>query len=85
MERPCAARRHDRGVDIQGNRGIEMDNSEFDDRATPLGKPQFYNVTFVGSGDLFTTGFDEADSSGSYLRRGAAGVYNNMLICSTGS
>jgi hypothetical protein len=68
------------GVDVHGNRGIEMDNSEFDDRAKPLGKPQFYNVTFVGSGDTFTAGFDEADSAAIYLRRGAAGVYNNMLL-----
>jgi hypothetical protein len=68
------------GTDIQGNRGVEMDNSEFDDRAAPQGKPQFYNVTFVGSGDLFTTGFDEADSSALYLRRGAGGAYNNMIL-----
>jgi hypothetical protein len=68
------------GTDVQGNRGIEMDNSEFDDRATPIGKSQLYNITFVGSGDQFTTGFDEADSSALYLRRGAAGAYNNLLL-----
>jgi len=68
------------GADLKANRGIEMDNSEFDDRAAPLGKPSFYNVTFVGAGDQFADGFDEADSSAIYLRRGAAGVYNNMLL-----
>lgn len=68
------------GIDVQGNRGIEMDNSEFDDRAIPQGKPQIYNVTFVGSGDVFTTGFDESDSAGLYLRRGAGGAYNNLLV-----
>jgi hypothetical protein len=68
------------GTDVQGNRGIEMDNSEFDDRAAPQGKAQFYNVTFVGAGDQFTAGFDEADSSAIYLRRGAGGAYNNLLL-----
>jgi hypothetical protein len=68
------------GTDVRGNRGVEMDNSEFNDRATPLGKAQIYNVTFVGSGDVDTAGFDEADSSALYLRRGAAGGYNNLLL-----
>ncbi len=68
------------GTDVKANRGIEMDNSEFDDRAAPQGKPQFYNVTFVGAGDVFTDGFDEADSAAIYLRRGAGGVYNNMVL-----
>jgi hypothetical protein len=68
------------GSDVRGNRGIEMDNSEFDDRAAPQGKPQFYNITFVGSGNIDTAGFDEADSSAIYLRRGAGGRYNNMLL-----
>ena len=68
------------GRDRQGNRGIEMDNSEFDDRAQPQGKPQIYNVTFVGVGDQFTTGPDEADSSALYFRRGAGGAYNNLLL-----
>jgi hypothetical protein len=68
------------GTDVHGNRGIEMDNSEFDDRAAPLGRPQIYNVSFVGSGDLFTAGFDETDSSAIYLRRGAGGAYNNLML-----
>jgi hypothetical protein len=68
------------GPAVKSNKGIEMDNSEFDDRAAPQGKPQFYNVTFVGTGNTETTGFDENDSSAIYLRRGAGGVYNNMLL-----
>jgi len=68
------------GGEIQGNRGIEMDNSEFDDRAAPQGKPQMYNVSFIGSGNVNTAGFDEADSSALYFRRGAAGSYNNMVL-----
>jgi hypothetical protein len=68
------------GLDTHGNRGIEMDNSEFDDKATPQGKPKFYNVSFIGTGDQLTSGFDESDSSGIYLRRGAGGAYNNILL-----
>ena len=68
------------GGDIQGNRGIEMDNSEFDDRAAPQGKPQMYNVSFIGSGNVNTAGFDEADSSAIYFRRGSGGSYNNMVL-----
>jgi hypothetical protein len=68
------------GTDVQGNRGIEMDNSEFDDKAAPQGKPQLYNITFAGAGDLFTAGFDEADSAAIYLRRGSGGAYNNLLL-----
>jgi hypothetical protein len=68
------------GLDVHGNRGIEMDNSEFNDRAAPQGKPRFYNLTFVGAGDVLTTGFDESDSSALYLRRGAGGSYNNMVL-----
>ena len=68
------------GTDVQGNRGIEMDNSEFNDRATPQGLPRLYNVTFVGNGNTATAGFDESDSAAVYLRRGAGGAYNNMVL-----
>jgi hypothetical protein len=63
-----------------GNRGIEMDNNEADFGAMPLGTPQFYNMTFIGDGNLTDQGFDEGTVAGAYLRRGAAGAYNNMLI-----
>ena len=33
------------------NRGIEMDNNETNFTAAPLGRVQFYNMTFVGTGD----------------------------------
>ena len=36
-----------------------------------------YNLTFVGSGN---PGFDEANSPGLYLRRGAAGDFNNIIL-----
>jgi hypothetical protein len=69
------------GKDVPGNRGIEMDNNEFDFAASPQGKPQMYNLTFVGAGDTLTQGFDEgADVAAVWLRRGAGGAYNNMIL-----
>lgn len=63
--------------DERGNRGIEGDNSEYNQAATPLSNPQLYNMTFIGSKN---PGADEANAPGIYLRRGAAGVVNNMLV-----
>jgi hypothetical protein len=69
------------GKDVPGNRGIEMDNNEFDHAAPPQGKPQMYNLTFAGAGDTATQGFDEgADVAAVWLRRGSGGAYNNMLL-----
>jgi hypothetical protein len=60
------------------NRCIEADNYERDFGARPLGRWQAWNVTCVGNGQ--TRGFDETDSSAFFLRRGAAGLYNNIVI-----
>jgi hypothetical protein len=59
------------------NRGIEADNYERDFFARPIGRSFMWNMTFVGHGG--PRGFDETDASCVYLRRGAAGVYNNIL------
>lgn len=59
------------------NRAIEGDNYERDFGATPFSKPQMYNMTFIGNNNR---GFDETDSSAIFLRRGAAGSLNNMLV-----
>ncbi|MGC8758384.1 MAG: hypothetical protein ACP5VC_00365 [Bryobacteraceae bacterium] len=64
-------------ADNPGNRGIEADNSEFDQGASPLSRPVVYNVTFIGSG---VQGFDEANSPGIYLRRGSGGIVNNAIV-----
>lgn len=64
-------------ADNPGNRGIESDNSEYNQGATPLSNPAIYNVTFVGSG---VQGFDEANSPGIYLRRGSGGTINNAIV-----
>jgi hypothetical protein len=63
--------------DYPGNRGIEGDNSEYDSAATPYSHPTFYNITYVGTGQ---PGFDESDSPGIYLRRGAQGSFNNLVV-----
>ncbi|MBI4892899.1 MAG: hypothetical protein HY821_19910 [Acidobacteria bacterium] len=64
-------------ADSKGNRGIEGDNSEYDQAATPLSNPTMFNLTFVGGGE---PGFDEANAPGIYLRRGSAGSFNNILV-----
>ncbi|MCX6597570.1 MAG: hypothetical protein NTV70_14515 [Acidobacteria bacterium] len=63
------------------NRGIEADNYERDFAARPLGKSGMYNFTFVGNAHLGSgsRGYDEADAPCIYTRRGAGGIYNNML------
>lgn len=64
-----------------GNRGFEMDNNETNHALRPLNAPQFYNVTLVGVGDRFTQSVDEGTGvAGIFLRRGAGGVYNNIIV-----
>lgn len=63
--------------DAPGNRGVEGDNSEYDQAATPFSAPQFYNITYYGSGN---PGFDEANAPGLFLRRGSRGSFNNLLF-----
>lgn len=63
--------------DNPGNRGIEGDNSEYNQAATPFSDPQIYNVTFYGSGKV---GFDEANAPGIFLRRGARGTVANTVV-----
>ncbi len=63
--------------DSRGNRGIEGDNSEYNAAAEPFSNPTFYNLTFFGSAQ---PGFDEAASPGIFLRRGARGTFNNIVV-----
>jgi len=65
----------------RGNRGVEGDNSEFNNTATPFSDPTFFNITLVGSG---VAGSSEADGRGLYLRRGARGSFNNFVITNWG-
>jgi hypothetical protein len=64
-------------ADSTGNRGIEGDNSEYDQSATPVSSPTMFNLTFIGSG---VPGYDESNAPGIYLRRGSAGSFNNILV-----
>lgn len=64
-------------ADNPGNRGIEGDNSEYNQGAEPLSQPSIFNATFIGSG---VQGFDESNSPGLYLRRGAGGSVNNAVV-----
>ena len=66
----------------RGNRAIEADNSEFNFAATPEGKSSMWNFTMIGSG---LAGLDEANSPGIFLRRGAQGTYNNMIVANFAS
>ena len=61
----------------RGNRGIEGDNSEFDNTATPWSNPTIFNLTLVGSGEA---GSSEPVSPGIYLRRGARATVNNAVV-----
>ena len=64
-------------ADSTGNRGIEGDNSEYDQAATPVSSPTMFNLTFIGSG---VPGYDESNAPGLYLRRAAAGSFNNTIV-----
>jgi hypothetical protein len=63
--------------DQSGNRGVEGDNSEYDNATTPFSNPTFYNITYYGRG---VPGFDEAASPGFYTRRGSQGSFNNLAF-----
>jgi hypothetical protein len=63
--------------DAPGNRGVEGDDSEYDQAATPYSNPTFYNITYFGSGN---PGFDEANAPGIFLRRGSRGSFNNIVV-----
>ncbi|MCB9506584.1 MAG: hypothetical protein H6700_10255 [Myxococcales bacterium] len=57
-----------------GDKGIEADNLEDDNDATPRSAPTLWNVTLVGSGD------PAGSQAGMKLRRGTAGHLNNVII-----
>ena len=65
----------DTGAD---SRGVEADNSEFDNLATPISDPDFCNVTLVGAANQ--AGHNDGSDSGIFLRRGTYGQFANMLV-----
>ena len=69
----------DTGAD---SRGVEADNSEFDNLATPISDPDFCNVTLVGAQNQ--AGHNDGTDSGIFLRRGTYGQFANMLVTAFG-
>jgi hypothetical protein len=63
--------------DARGNRGIEGDNSEYNQGAEPYSNPTVFNATFIGSGQ---PGYDESNAPGIYVRRGSRGSFNNLVV-----
>lgn len=64
--------------DRNGARGIEGDNSQFNElAATPWTNPSFYNLTLIG---IDSTGAEDNPTNAIHLRRGARATINNALI-----
>ena len=65
---------------VRDSRGIEADNSEFDNAALPVSDPDFCNVTLVGA--KAQTGFADngGSDSGILLRRGTRGQMANFIV-----
>jgi hypothetical protein len=60
--------------ETHGNRGIEADNNEDNNDATPRSAPELWNLTLVGGGAA------GVDQGGLHLRRGTAGLINNAIV-----
>ncbi|HSP97938.1 MAG TPA: hypothetical protein VL049_11920, partial [Candidatus Dormibacteraeota bacterium] len=65
----------DTGAD---SRGVEADNSEFDNLATPISDPDFCNITMVGGRNQ--SGANNGSDAGLMLRRGTYGQFADMLV-----
>ena len=65
------------------NRGIEADNWESDNNATPRSSPTIYNMTIVGPRQNYSEGEGKADH-GLMLRRGTAGDLHNFIVIGYG-
>jgi len=57
-----------------GNRGIEADNWETDNAATPISNPTITNITLIGSGD------QGSEPQGIELRRGTKANIDNVVL-----
>jgi hypothetical protein len=66
---------HQRGDDA--DRGIEADNSEFNNNDLPRSNPQIYNITMCGDNDANEGG---ESSIAATIRRGTAFTLRNFLI-----
>jgi hypothetical protein len=66
-----------------GNRGIEADNWETNNDATPRSNPAIYNMTIVGPQQNYAEAEGKADH-GLMLRRGTAGKLYNFIVIGYG-
>ncbi len=62
------------------SRGIEGDNSEFDNEASPRSDPDFCNMTIVGADDQAPAATNDGSDSGILLRRGTRAQIMNVLV-----
>ncbi len=69
--------------DSGANRGIEADNWESDNDATPRSSPTIYNMTIVGPRQNYSEGEGKADH-GLMLRRGTGGKLYNFIVIGYG-
>jgi hypothetical protein len=60
------------------SRGVEADNSEFDQDGTPISNPELCNLTLVGGANQ--PGANSGSDSGILLRRGTYGQIANALV-----
>jgi hypothetical protein len=61
-------------------RGIEADNSEFDNFAVPISNPAFCNVTMIGSRGQAAYPDNGGTDVGLMLRRGTYGQFANFVV-----
>lgn len=70
-------------TDLNGDsRGIEADNSEFDQTATPFSDPDLCNMTFVGGKNQ--AGANNGSDAGILFRRGTRGQVANAIVTGFG-
>ena len=65
---------------IRDSRGIEGDNSEFDNAATPRSDPDFCNISIIGGDDQVEFADNGGSDVGVLLRRGTRGQMANMIV-----
>lgn len=67
-------------VGARDSRGIEADNSEFDNNAVPISDPDFCNMTLVGARGQSEFPDNGGSDVGVLLRRGTMGQMANMIV-----
>lgn len=63
---------------LESNHGIEADNNNSANDATPRSNPLIYNMSIIGSDA--PTGMADQNQRGMHLRRGTAGRFHNVIV-----